>query len=180
MLKKTALVLLMAFGTIFCNAEETKNLIVNPDFAQGLKGWYVPFAKTSSSYTLKKDDDKNILITKGDSKLGKKNSYVKCSQTLRLPKDKVSGKKFTFGVTLKAVKVSGKLMFAIREIDAKGSSVSYRAIKLKKRDKYDWKKFTKTFTTSPKTVKLAVYVISSYLQDDDEIQAKDIFLHGVK
>lgn len=99
---------------------------------------------------------------------------------MRLTKDKVTGKKFTFGVTLKAIKVSGKLTLAIREIDAKGSSVSYQAIKLKKRDKYDWKKLTKTFTTSPKAVKLAVYVISSYLQDDDEIQAKDIFLHIVK
>lgn len=72
MLKKITIVSLMVFGTIFCNAEETKNLIVNPDFAQGFKGWYVPYAKTSSSYTLKKNDDKNILIIKGDSKLGKK------------------------------------------------------------------------------------------------------------
>jgi hypothetical protein len=46
---------------------------------------------------------------------------------------------------LKAIKISGRLKFAVREINAKGSSVTYQEIILKKRDKFDWKKFTKTF-----------------------------------
>jgi len=180
MFKKITLVLLMAVSTIFCTAEEAKNLIANADFAQEFKGWYVSKAKTSTSYTLKKLDDKNILVAKGDSKLGEKNAYIKCAQTLKLTKEQIAGKKFTFGVTLKAVQVSGKLMFAIREVDANKKTIRYQAIKLKKRDSYDWKKFTKTFTASPDTTEFAVYIVSNYLQDDDEILAKDIFLNDAE
>lgn len=71
-------------------------------------------------------------------------------------------------------------MFSIREIDSKGLSVTYHTIGVKKSDKYDWKEFTKTFTTSPKTVSLAVYIIASNLHDDDKVQVKDMSLYSVK
>jgi hypothetical protein len=122
-----------------------------------------------------KADDKNILVIKQNPNK-KKNNHVKCSTSIKLPPEKITGKKFKFGVTLKAKKVSGAGYLAIRENDSKGKSLNYQKIKLKKRDEYDWKKFTKTFTASPETVKLAFYIVTKYLGDEDEIQVKDIFL----
>jgi len=173
MLKKITLVLLMVVGTTFCNAEETKNLIPNPNFANNFKGWFLTHKK---AFSVKE----NILSIRGLPEIGKKNSYVKCAQSLRLSKDKVTGKKFIFGITVKATKVSGKLMLAVREVDAKGKSVKYQSINLKKRDKYDWKKLTKTFTASPKTVRIGIYIVANYLQGDDDIQIKDMFLHCIE
>lgn len=173
MLKKITLVLLMVAGGIFCQAEEAKNLIPNPNFADDFKSW----GRTHKKAFSVKD---NILSVKGLPEIGEKNNYVKCAKSLRLSKDKVSGKKFTFGVTVKATKVSGKLMLAVRESNAKGITITYQTIYLKKRDKYDWKKITKTFTTTPKTVRLGIYIVATFLQGDDDIQVKDIFLHSVK
>ena len=180
MFKKNAVFLLIIAGTICCKANDVKseNLIRNHDFTQGFKYWHVPLKKSSNTYSIKNIADKNILIIKGAPELGEKNNYVKCACRIKLTKDKISAKKFTFGVSLKAIKVSGQLTFAVREIDAAGKTITYQAIKVKKRDKYDWKKFSKTFSTSPKTVKLAFYIISRYLQKEDEIQAKDIFLYS--
>lgn len=173
MLKKIILILLMVATGIICNAEEAKNLLLNPNFADNFKGWFLTHKQAFSV-------NGNVLSIKGLPELGEKNGYIKCARSLKLSKDKVIGKKFSFGVTIKAIKVSGKLMLAVREVDANGKSVKYQAINLKKRDKYDWKKFTKTFTASPKTVKLGVYIIAKYLQGDDDIQVKDIYLHSVK
>lgn len=173
MLKKITLILLMVASGIICNGEEAKNLISNSNFADNFKGWYVTNKKAFSV----KD---NILSIKGLPELGEKNSFVKCAQTLKLVKDKVAGKKFTFGITINVTKVSGKLMLAVRQIDAKGKSITYKGINLKKRDKYNWKKMTKTFTVSPKAVKLGIYIVARYLQDDDDIQVKNIYLHSVK
>ena len=173
MFKKITLVLLMTACGIICKAEEAKNLIPNPNFANNFKGWFVTQKKAFSV----KD---NILSIKGLPELGEKNGYVKCAQGLKLPKDQIAGKKFTFGITIKATKVSGKLMLSVRQVDAKGKSITYKGIKLKKRDKYDWKKLTNTFTVSPKAVRLGIYIVSGYLEGDDDIQVKDIYLHSVK
>lgn len=173
MFKKIVLVLSMVAGGIICNAEEAKNLISNQNFANNFKGWFI----TQKNAFSVKD---NILSIKGVPEIGEKNKYVKCAQKLKIAKDEVTGKKFTFGITVKATKVSGKLAISVREIDANGKSVKYQSIKLKKRDKYDWKKLTKTFTTSPRTVSIGIYIVSNYLQGDDDIQVKDIFLHRVK
>lgn len=173
MFKKITLVLLMAASGIICSAEEVKNLIPNSNFADNFKGWYVTHKKAFSVID-------NILSIKGLPELGEKNSFLKCAQTLKLTKDQVAGKKFTFGVTVNAKKVSGKLMLSIRQVDAKGKSITYKGINLKKRDKYNWKKMTKTFTISPKAVKIGIYIVARYLQGDDDIQVKDMYLHSVK
>jgi Carbohydrate binding domain len=178
MLKRIALVLLMAAGTINnANAEKSGNLIKNTDFSQGLKNWFVSCAKV---YSTKEIDGKNILIVKGAPGSGGKNNSAKCIQNIKLSADMVSGRKFTLGVTVKAIKISGRLKFAVREINAKGASITYQEIVLKRRDNFDWKKFTKSFTASSKTVKLAVYIVAYYLEKEDEIQVKDIFLKGAK
>jgi hypothetical protein len=173
MFKKITLVLLMVASGIICNAEEAKNLIPNPNFAKNFVGWFVTQKKAFSV----KD---NILSVKGLPEIGEKNRYIKCAQNIKLAKDKITGKKFTFGVTVKVTKVTGKLMIAVREIDAKGKSVKYQSINLKKRDNYDWKKLTKTFTASPKTVKFAIYFVATHLGGDDDIQIKDMYLNSVK
>jgi hypothetical protein len=173
MLKKISLVLLMVAAGIICNAEEAKNLIPNPNFADNFKGWYLTHTKVFSV-------KKNILSITGLPEAGKKNSYIKCAQSLKLSRDKVAGKKFTFGITVKVTKVSGKLMLAVREIDVNGKTITYQAIKLKKRDKYDWKKNTKTFIASTKAVKIAIYIVGNYLGKNDEIQVKDMFLNKAK
>lgn len=173
MLNKIALVSLMIASGFICNAKEVKNLISNPNFADNFKGWYVTHKKAFSV----KD---NILSVKGLPEIGEKNSFVKCAQTLKLTKDQVAGKKFTFGVTVNATKVSGKLRLAVRQVDAKGKTIVYKGINLKKRDKYDWKKMSNTFTVSPKAVKIGIYIVASYLEGDDDIQIKDIYLHSVK
>jgi uncharacterized protein YxeA len=176
---------LIAGGAMYCNADAVKesnnddkieNLIKGAGFAEGFAGWYV---SCKEAFSLNKVAGENILIVKRNPEL-KKNNYVKCSKGIKLSKDNVTGKKFTFGVTLKAINVSGKAYFAIREVDANGKTVAYQKINLKKRDKYDWKKITKTFTTSPKTVKLAIYIVARYLGEDDEIQAKNIYLYREK
>ena len=173
MLKKITLILLLAASGIICGAEEAKNLIPNPDFADNFKGWYLTQKKAFSV----KD---GVLSIKGLPELGEKNGFVKCAKTLRLPKDKISAKKFTFGITLNVKKISGKLMIAVRQVDAKGKSITYSGFNLKKRAKYDWKKLTKTFTASPKAVKIGIYIVSRYLQGDDDIQLKDIYLHSAE
>jgi len=173
MLKKITLVLLMVACGIICKAEEAKNLIQNPNFSKNFKGWFVTHKKAFSV----KD---NILSIKGLPEIGEKNSYVKCARTLKLAKEQITSKKFTFGITVKATKVSGKLMLAVRESDVKGKTINYQRIMLKKRDKYDWKKFTKTFTASPKAVHIGIYIVATHLQGDDDIQVKDMYLNSVE
>ena len=173
MLKKITLILLVVASGIICNAEEAENLIPNPNFADNSKGWYITHKK---AFSVKE----NILSIKGLPEIGKKNSYVKCAQKLKLTKDQVAGKTFTFGITLNVKKISGRLRIAVRQVDAKGKSITYSGFILKKRAKYDWKKLTKTFTASPKAVRISIYIVASYLQGDDDIQVKDIYLHSEK
>ena len=173
MLKKITFTFLMIASGIMCNAEAAENLIPNPGFADNFNGWYVTHKKAFSV----KD---GVLLIKGLPELGEKNAFLKCAQTLKLGKDQVSGKKFTFGITLNVKKISGKLMIAVRQVDAKGKSIAYSGFNLKKRAKYDWKKLTKTFTASPKAVKIGIYIVARYLQGDDDIQIKDIYLHSAE
>lgn len=153
---------------------ETKNLIQNADFANAFKGYYLT---SKHSFSIDKLDGKNILVIKSDAN-PEINKYLKCSKKINVPLKSIVKKKFTFGVTLKVAKVSGSAYFAIREVDGQGKTIVYHSIKLKKRDKFDWKKLTKKFTTSSNTASLALYIVEKYWGSDDEIQAKDIFLHA--
>jgi hypothetical protein len=151
-----------------------ENLIKNSDFSQGFKYWYAP---TKDAYSFEEDKGAKVLTIKGVPELGKKNGYVACVERLKwLKKDEVTGRKFAFGVTLEVAKISEELFFSVRELDADRKTVVYHTIRLKKGDQYDWKTLTKTFTTSPKTVSLRVYIVARNLPADDRVRVKDLSL----
>jgi hypothetical protein len=183
--KAIAMATIISSIEAYCGADQTptnngkqrhaENLTPNADFQNDFKGY---FRSSKEAFSLIKIGAQNILVIKQNPNK-EKNKHVKCSIVIELPPEKVTGKKFRFGVTLKVKKISGAAYLAIREIDSNGESLTYRKIKIKKRDAYNWKKFTKTFTTSSKTVKLAFYIVAKYLGDEDEIQVKEIFLERI-
>jgi hypothetical protein len=173
MLKRILLlILLVSFGLIVA----ADGIIENSDFSKGFSGWFV----TNNNAFSVKDIDGNKCLEVSGVKDQKKNAYIKCSQNLKLSQEQIQGKKFIFSVDVKAVKISGRLDVSIREIDAKGRSVTYRTIKLTKWDDGDWKKFKRSFVPAKKTARLAVYIVGYYLAPDDKIYIKNISIKEVK
>ena len=160
------------------SAQSTKasNLIKNPEFQKNFARWYVPF-KSLGKPKVDNLNGENILIIKGFSEDTEKR--IRCIQKLDLKKDEIAGQKFKFSVDLRAIKITGKVSFAVREIDSENKTIIYHSIILDKRDKFDWKKFSKTFTASPKATALGIYIIASYLDKDDEVQAKKLHLSKI-
>lgn len=160
----------------FCTAAaaEKENLIADPGFSGSAAGWRQDNEK---AFTVVKSDSGNILSVKGVPELGEKNRNLRFRQTIRLPKGTTPDDKFTFGVTIKATKVSGVLTASVYEVNGAGKITTRHVFRIRKRSKHNWKNFKREFSVAKDTKRLAIYIVASYLEGDDSIELKDIYLY---
>jgi hypothetical protein len=113
----------------------------------------------------------NILSISGDT--ASKNNVCR-SVIFHLPYKSPADKKFKLSGEIKLEKINPKAKFevAIRLINAENKSIKYETFTLTTNQ--DWKKFTKTFTASVKTVKMQLYIIARNLADESTGSIKNL------
>ncbi len=158
-MKKSALALLAALLSVSTFAGEKIDISLS--------------GKTVQSYIKRKVCvvKDNILSINGDTN-AKNNSWR--TVVFILPFKSPAGKKFKFGGKIKVEKINPKASFeiAIRLVDAKGKSIKYETISIKKDQ--DWKELTKTFTAAKDTVTMQFYILARNLSNESTGYVQDL------
>ncbi len=144
------------------------NLLKNPDFEQGFKGYF-----KTDAFSL----NQGVLNINGVPGAGEKiNSSQKLAQSLSgLTAAEWPNRKLKLSFQAKIERISGRLEVTIREIDAAGKTIRYHMIPFTKWDTADdWQDFSRTFKLSPKAAGAALYIRACYLDGKDRIQLRKL------
>ena len=172
MIKNLILFTLFAGTGIFAQ----NNLVENGDFKQKSKHWYVSKKDVGQFIFVPADkpDAPYLKITGAD----KPDGYARISNHLKLSADNSlkPGDSVTIKAKIKCEKLSGKFQIMLRQANAKGKSLNYTGITLRKRYKCNWKEFSAKAKILNNTARIYVYIISRYLSKQDTVYVKDITL----
>ncbi len=172
MIKKIILFALFAGTGVFAQ----NNLVENGDFKQESKHWYVSKKDVGQFIFVPADKPEGpyLKVTGAD----KPDGYARISNQLKLSADNSlkPGDSVTIKAKIKCEKLSGKFQIMLRQADAKGKSLNYTGITLRKRYKCNWKEFSAKAKILKNTARIYVFIISRYLSNQDAVYVKDIGL----
>ncbi len=172
MIKNLILFTLFAGTGIFAQ----NNLVANGDFKLESKHWYVPKKDVAQFIFVPADkpDGPYLKVTGAD----KPDAYARISNELKLSADNSlkPGDSVTIKAKIKCDKLSGKFQIMLRQADAKGKSLNYSGITLRKRYKCNWKELSAKAKILKNTARIYIFIISRYLSKQDAVYVKDITL----
>lgn len=169
-MKRAAVIFALAVSAVLLGAGE-KNLIRNPDFLAAARNeWHCNAPK---NFLPGKDGNRTFVEIKGNTP---PKGFQRMIQSIPLKPEELAGKEAVLSFDAKVDKLSGKVSFAVREIDKKGKSLRYETIALTKYDKHDWKGYSRTFKISPETASIALHITADYVGSEDAVRYADLKL----
>lgn len=169
-MKTTIAAIALAVSAALSGAGEI-NLIRNPDFlASERRAWYCSDPK---NFLAEREGDRAIVEIRGNTP---PKGFQRIIQSIALKPEELAGKEAVLSFEAKVGKLSGKVSFAIREIDKTGKSLRYESIELSKYDRHDWKEYSRKFRIAPETASIALHITADYLGADDAVRISGLKL----
>jgi len=160
----------MSVSAVLLGAGE-KNLIRNPDFLAAARNeWHCNAPK---NFLPGKDGKRNFVEIRGNAP---PKEFQRMIQSIPLKPEELAGKEAVLSLEAKVDRLSGKVSFAVREVDKAGKSLRYETIALTKYDRHDWKEYRRTFKISPETASIALHITADYLGAEDAVRYADLKL----
>ena len=168
--KAMSLIFVMAFNFTLRSEEIT---ILNQYFEENFKYWVNDETAKAKDFgfTTETVDNEKCLVAIGVADPEKQKGRG-MRQIIRVPKDKISNKYFTFSADVKSIKNSGTLRLAIREVNRQGKTIRYHNLDIGKWAPKEWKRFLKQIHIGLKTERLEIYIKTMYLKPGDKILLK--------
>ncbi len=167
---------MLAVAFVSVGAEEVA--IMNSDFSDGLKYWasHFSFLPDEVGFSVEKENGTPLLAVVAATRPEYRSHTVPIRQKIEVPKEKWNNQWLILSLDAKVVKLTGTVLFSIREVDKKGQSIRYYSIRLGKWDPSEWKRRFVECVPGRTTDRLEITIQGVYLEAGDKVLAKNLKL----